>query len=93
MVKRCLQILALLAAHCGLALGLATTDSAPLKTLPDGLPDDAPGMETVHGLANRKNEALLEVLARHGAHAYQGARLYLELVRDASMRCAVVSVP
>jgi len=60
-------------------------------TLPDGLPDDPPGTETVYGLANRKNEALLEVLARHGAHAYQGARLYLELVRDASMRCAVVS--
>lgn len=60
-------------------------------TLPDGSPDDAPGTETVYGLANRKNQALLEVLAHHGAHAFQGARLYLELVRDASMRCAVVS--
>ena len=59
--------------------------------LPDGSPDDPPGTETVGGLANRKNEALLEVFAQHGAHAFQGARLYLELVRDAEMQCAVVS--
>jgi HAD superfamily hydrolase (TIGR01509 family) len=60
-------------------------------TLPDGAPDDEPGRETVNGLANRKHRALLEVLARRGAHPYQGARLYLELVRDAAMRSAVVS--
>jgi beta-phosphoglucomutase-like phosphatase (HAD superfamily) len=60
-------------------------------TLPDGSPDDPPGTETVNGLANRKNQALLDVLAQHGAYAFQGARLYLELVRDAAMRCAVVS--
>ncbi len=60
-------------------------------TLPDGSPDDAPGTETPHGLANRKSQALLGLLERGSANAYQGARLYLELVRDASMRCAVVS--
>jgi beta-phosphoglucomutase-like phosphatase (HAD superfamily) len=60
-------------------------------TLPDGSSDDPPGEDTVNGLANRKNQALLEVLAQHGAHAFQGARLYLELVRDAAMRCGVVS--
>ena len=59
--------------------------------LPDGDPGDPPDAETVNGLANRKNQALREVLARGGAHAFQGARLYLELVRDAAMRCAVVS--
>ena len=59
--------------------------------LPDGDANDAPGTETVNALANRKNEVLLELLARGGAHAFQGARLYLELVRDAAMRCAVVS--
>jgi beta-phosphoglucomutase-like phosphatase (HAD superfamily) len=59
--------------------------------LPDGDPGDPPGTETLNGLANRKNQALLEVLARGGAHAFEGARLYLELVRDAAMRCAVVS--
>jgi beta-phosphoglucomutase-like phosphatase (HAD superfamily) len=60
-------------------------------TLPDGTSDDQPGSETVRGLANRKSRALLEVLAQHGAHPFQGARLYLQLVRDAAMRCAVVS--
>ncbi len=60
-------------------------------TLPDGAPDDEPGTETINGLANRKSQALLEVLARRGARPFEGARLYLELVRDAGMRCAVVS--
>jgi beta-phosphoglucomutase-like phosphatase (HAD superfamily) len=60
-------------------------------SLPDGGRDDPPGSETVNGLANRKNRALIEVLTRRGAHPFQGARLYLELVRDAAMRCAVVS--
>jgi beta-phosphoglucomutase-like phosphatase (HAD superfamily) len=60
-------------------------------SLPDGDPGDPPGVETVHGLANRKSQALLVLLEEGGAHAFQGARLYLELVRDASMGCAVVS--
>ena len=60
-------------------------------TLPDGSPDDPPGTATVNALANRKNQALMEVLRQHGAHAFHGARLYLELVQDAAMRCAVVS--
>lgn len=60
-------------------------------TLPDGSADDPPGAETVNGLANRKTEVLMEVLARGSAHVFQGARLYLELVRDSAMRCAVVS--
>ena len=60
-------------------------------SLPDGDPDDEPGAETVNGLVNRKHRALLELLARRGAHPYPGARLYLELARDAGMRCAVVS--
>lgn len=60
-------------------------------TLPDGSADDPPGVETVNGLANRKNQVLLELLARGSARAFQGTRLYLELVRDAAMQCAVVS--
>src|SRR4029078_5653955 len=41
-------------------------------TLPDGSPDDPPGTDTVYGLANRKNGALLERLAEHCAHALDG---------------------
>jgi HAD superfamily hydrolase (TIGR01509 family) len=60
-------------------------------SLPYGGRDDEPGADTVNGLANRKNQALLDVLDRRGAHPFQGARLYLELLRDSAMRCAVVS--
>ena len=60
-------------------------------TLPEGSADDAPGTETIHGIANRKNEVLLGILARHGVRAFEGARLYLELAHDAGVRCGVVS--
>ena len=50
-----------------------------------------PGTETVRGLANRKNRALLVRLEQHGVTAYAGARLYLELAQDAGLKCAVVS--
>jgi beta-phosphoglucomutase-like phosphatase (HAD superfamily) len=60
-------------------------------SLPEGSPDDAPGAETVNGLANRKNRALLRRLDERGMTAHVGARLYLELAHDAGMHCAVVS--
>jgi HAD superfamily hydrolase (TIGR01509 family) len=59
--------------------------------VPEGSESDPPGAETVHGVANRKNELLLTTLHEHGLTAYEGARLYLALARDAGMRCAVVS--
>lgn len=59
--------------------------------LPEGAPGDASGAETVHGLANRKNEALLHRLRLHGIEAFDGSRHYLELAHDARVACAVVS--
>jgi beta-phosphoglucomutase-like phosphatase (HAD superfamily) len=59
--------------------------------LPEGEPSDPPGTESVHGLANRKNEALLRRLREHGVRAFDGSRNYLELAHEAGMRCAVVS--
>jgi HAD superfamily hydrolase (TIGR01509 family) len=59
--------------------------------LPEGRPDDRAGGETVHGLANRKNEMLLRLLDERGLTAFEGSRRYLELVQDAGMRCGVVS--
>jgi HAD superfamily hydrolase (TIGR01509 family) len=59
--------------------------------LPEGSPDDPPDAETVHGLANRKNRALLRRLDERGVSAFEGARLYLELAHDAHMQSAVVS--
>jgi HAD superfamily hydrolase (TIGR01509 family) len=60
-------------------------------SLPEGRPDDPPGAETVHGVANRKNEALRRRLEEHGLHAFAGSRRYLALAHDAGVRCAVVS--
>ena len=60
-------------------------------SLPEGDPADPPGTETVHGLANRKNEALLRRIDREGVSTSAGARRYVELVREVGVRTAVVS--
>lgn len=59
--------------------------------LPEGSPDDQPSAETVHGLAQRKNLALLRRLAAEGVQAHAGARHYLEALREAGVHAAVVS--
>lgn len=59
--------------------------------LPEGEPDDPPGAETVHGVANRKHEWLGLLLEQRGIGAFDGVRLYLERARDAGVSCAVVS--
>jgi len=60
-------------------------------TLPEGSPDDPPEAETVHGLGNRKNVALLRVIAEDGVEVFEGSRRYLQAARDAGLRRAVVS--
>jgi beta-phosphoglucomutase-like phosphatase (HAD superfamily) len=60
-------------------------------SLPEGSPDDPPGTDTVHGLANRKNSELRRRLYGGGISPFEGARLYLELAHDAAVQCAVVS--
>jgi beta-phosphoglucomutase family hydrolase len=59
--------------------------------LPAGAPGDAPGVPTVHGVGNLKNELLLSVLEDEGVEVYAGSRRYLEAARDAGLRRAVVS--
>jgi HAD superfamily hydrolase (TIGR01509 family) len=59
--------------------------------LPEGRVDDAPGAETVHGLANQKNEALIRRLDREGVSAYADARQYLDAAREAGLLLAAVS--
>jgi beta-phosphoglucomutase-like phosphatase (HAD superfamily) len=59
--------------------------------LPEGRPGDAPGTETIHGLANRKNQALLDLLDRQGVSSFGGSLLYLEGLREAGLPCVVVS--
>ncbi len=60
-------------------------------SLPEGQPGDPPEAATVHGLAARKNKALLVRLEHYGITAFSGARLYLQLAQDAGVRRAVVS--
>ena len=59
--------------------------------LPEGDPGDPPGAETVYGLANRKNRALLRRIERYGVAAFEGSRSYLELAHEVGLGCAVVS--
>ncbi|KPI22640.1 beta-phosphoglucomutase family hydrolase [Actinobacteria bacterium OK074] len=59
--------------------------------LPEGAPDDPPDRETVHGLGNRKNALLLELIRTQGVEAYDGTIRYVEAARTAGLRTAVVS--
>jgi beta-phosphoglucomutase family hydrolase len=59
--------------------------------LPEGSADDAPDRETIAGLANRKNELVLELLRRTGTEAYPDAIAFVQAAHDAGLRCAVVS--
>ncbi len=59
--------------------------------LPEGDADDAPDKQTVHGLGNRKNEILLEMIHNDGVEPYAGSVRYVHAVRDAGLPRAVVS--
>lgn len=60
-------------------------------TLPEGTPDDAPELETVGGLGNRKNSAFTETLEADGVAPYPGSLSFLDAVTDAGLLVAVVS--
>src|SRR6202451_4380648 len=59
--------------------------------LPAGDPSDKPSAHTVYGLSNRKNELVLEVLKRDGVEVYPGSRRYIDAVRTAGLKTAIVS--
>lgn len=59
--------------------------------LPAGDPADPPASETVAGLGNRKNEIVLRLIRTAGVEPYPGSVRYLQAVRDAGLRRAVVS--
>ena len=59
--------------------------------LPEGEPSDPPTAETVHGLGNRKNELVLALIERDGVKVYEGSVRYVQAVREAGLRRAVVS--
>ncbi|MGW5349581.1 HAD family hydrolase [Streptomyces sp. NPDC004031] len=59
--------------------------------LPEGEEDDPPELNTVHGVGNRKNVLVLEKIREEGVAPYPGSVRYLEAVRAAGLRTAVVS--
>jgi beta-phosphoglucomutase family hydrolase len=59
--------------------------------LPEGGPDDPPDAVTVHGVGMRKNALVLELIAARGVDVYAGSVRFVNAVRDAGLRTAVVS--
>ena len=59
--------------------------------LPEGEESDPPGKQTVWGLGNKKNELILKVIARDGVQPYEGSVRYVNAVRKAGLRTAIVS--
>jgi beta-phosphoglucomutase family hydrolase len=59
--------------------------------LPMGTPSDAPGEPTVHGLSNRKNTLVLELIRTEGVMVYPGSVRYVHTARRVGLPCAVVT--
>ena len=59
--------------------------------LPAGSESDAPGTQTIWGLGNKKNDLIQAVLQRDGVQVYEGSVRYVNAVREAGMRTAIVS--
>lgn len=59
--------------------------------LPMGTPDDQPGTPTVHGLSNRKNDLVLEVIRNQGVTVYPGSVRYVLAAKVAGLATAVVT--
>jgi beta-phosphoglucomutase family hydrolase len=60
-------------------------------SLPEGSPGDPADAVTVSSLGNRKNELLLAMIRGRGVQAYDGSVRFVQTVRDAGLRRAVVS--
>jgi beta-phosphoglucomutase family hydrolase len=59
--------------------------------VPEGSPDDPPSADTVHGLGTRKNDLVLQLIRTQGVDVYPGSVRFVEVVRAAGLRTAVVS--
>ena len=59
--------------------------------LPEGGVEDTPSAETIHGLANRKNELVGRLMERQGVRAYEGSLRFLEAIRAAGLGRALVT--
>ena len=59
--------------------------------LPEGGPEDAPQLETVGGLGNRKNDLVNEVIKAKGVEPYEGSVKLIQKLRQQGFKIAVVT--
>lgn len=59
--------------------------------LEEGSPEDAPEVDTVHGLGNRKNDLVNELIRRDGVQPYEGSVTLVRALRAQGVRTAVVT--
>jgi beta-phosphoglucomutase family hydrolase len=59
--------------------------------LPMGSPDDGPDVETVNGLANRKDRYFMDALEHHGVDAFDGTVRFIRDARSRGIHTAIVS--
>ena len=59
--------------------------------VPEGGDDDPSGAETIHAIANRKNDEVQRRIRADGVRVFEGSRRYLEAARAAGLRRIVVS--
>jgi beta-phosphoglucomutase family hydrolase len=59
--------------------------------MPEGRSNDPPGDTTIHALGNWKNELVKELLRDRGVATFEGSLRYLEMVKEAGLKRAVVS--
>ena len=59
--------------------------------LPAGSPAAPPDWETIHGLGNRKNTMVNQVIASDGVHAFPGSTAFALHVRRIGLKTAVVT--
>jgi beta-phosphoglucomutase family hydrolase len=59
--------------------------------LPEGGPEDAPELETVGGLGNRKNDLVNEVIEAEGVEPYEGSVKLIQKLRQQGFKIAVVT--
>lgn len=71
--------------------GVADFLSSRNIELPYGDPEDAPDLETVCGLGNKKNEAFNEVLDRDGVEVYQTTIDFIHFLKENDIRIGVAS--
>jgi beta-phosphoglucomutase family hydrolase len=71
--------------------GVRSFLASRMITIPEGATDDQPTAETVHGLATRKNDLVVELIRRDGVEAYEGSVRFVEVARGLGLRRAVVS--